>query len=54
MCMFFAVKLPKEISSEEEEGENQRGDGEARPRDVVGCLLWVLPNWDASLTVEEM
>ena len=39
MCMFFAVKLPKEISSEEEEGENQRGNGEARPRDVAGCLL---------------
>jgi hypothetical protein len=40
MCMFFAVKKPpKETSSEEEEGENQYGDGEARPRDAAGCLL---------------
>ena len=40
MCMFFAVKkLPKETSSEEEEGENQHGNGEARLRDAVGCLL---------------
>ena len=54
MCVFFVVKLPKEISSEEEEGENQCGNGEARLRDTVGCLLWALPNWDASLTVEEM
>ena len=38
--MFFAVKkLPKETSSEEEEGENQHVNGEARPRDVAGCLL---------------
>ena len=37
--MFFAVKLPKETSSEEEEGENQHGNGEARLRDTAGCLL---------------
>ena len=32
-------KPPKETSSEEEEGENQHVDGEARPRDAAGCLL---------------
>jgi hypothetical protein len=38
--MFFAVKLLKETSSEEEEeGENQCGNREARLRDAAGCLL---------------
>ena len=37
--MFFAVKPPKETSSEEEEGENQPVNGEARLRDAAGCLL---------------
>ena len=39
MCMFFAVKLPKETSSKEEEGENQCDNGEARLRDMASCLL---------------